>query len=77
MMSAEVLEEHADEDKVSAHHLNTVRARNKSVNSVASKIKADKMLGLDAPDTSLVSAYFCSGLGLVSSVFIVHHVRCG
>lgn len=66
MMNAEVLEEHADEDKVSAHHLNTVRGRNRSVNSVASKVKADKMLGLVAPDTSLVSAYMCSGLGLVS-----------
>ena len=67
MMNAEVLQEHVDEDKISAHHLNTLRGRNKSVNSVASKAKADKMLGLDSPDTSLVSAYFCSGLGLVST----------
>lgn len=66
MMNAEVLEEHADEDRASAHHLNTLRARNKSVNSVASKIKADKVLGMAAPTTSLVSAYVCSGLGLVS-----------
>lgn len=67
MMNAEVLEEHADEDKVSAHHLNTIRGRNQSLKSVASKVKADKLLGMAAPTTSLVSAYVCSGLGLVSN----------
>jgi hypothetical protein len=54
METAEVLEEHADEDKVSARI------------SISSKMKADKVLGLAAPTTGLVSAYICSGLGLVS-----------
>lgn len=70
MKNAEVLEEHADEDKASAHHHfnNTLRARNKSANSIASKIKADKVLGMPAPTTSVVSAYVCSGLGMVRPV---------
>lgn len=55
METAEVLEEHADEDNISARI------------SVSSKRKADKVLGLAAPTTGLVSAYICSGLGLVSS----------
>ena len=54
METAEVLEEHADEDKSSARI------------SISSKMKADKVLGLAAPCTGLVSAYICSGLGLVS-----------
>ena len=54
METAEVLEEHADEDKISARI------------SISSKMKADKVLGLAAPTTGLVSAYICSGLGLVS-----------
>jgi len=54
METAEVLEEHADEDKASARI------------SISSKMKADKVLGLAAPTTGLVSAYICSGLGLVS-----------
>ena len=54
METAEVLEEHADEDKSSARI------------SVSSSMKADKVLGLAAPSTGLVSAYICSGLGLVS-----------
>jgi hypothetical protein len=58
METAEVLEEHADEDKVSARI------------SISSKMKADKVLGLAAPTTGLVSAYICSGLGLVSLYFI-------
>lgn len=53
METAEVLEEHADEDKISARI------------SISSK-KADRVLGLAAPTTGLVSAYICSGLGLVS-----------
>jgi hypothetical protein len=56
METAEVLEEHADEDKISARI------------SISSKRKADKVLGLAAPTTGLVSAYICSGLGLVSFI---------
>jgi hypothetical protein len=58
METAEVLEEHADEDKVSARI------------SISSKMKADKVLGLAAPTTGLVTAYICSGLGLVSLLSI-------
>jgi len=58
METAEVLEEHADEDKVSARI------------SISSKMKADKVLGLAAPTTGLVSAYICSGLGLVSRLVL-------
>lgn len=54
MRHAEVLEEHADEDKASARI------------SIGSKIKADKLLGLAAPTAGLASAYICSGLGVVS-----------
>ena len=53
METAEVLEED-DEDRISARI------------SISSKAKADKVLGLAAPSNGLVSAYICSGLGLVS-----------
>jgi hypothetical protein len=53
METAEVLKED-DEDGISARI------------SVSSKAKADKVLGLAAPSNGLVSAYICSGLGLVS-----------
>lgn len=56
----EILEEHADEDNMSGRM------------SIASKIKADKVLGLPA-SAGLASAYICSGLGVVSSTYI----RCG
>jgi hypothetical protein len=63
METAEVLEEHADEDKISARI------------SISSKMKADKVLGLAAPTTGLVSAYICSGLGLVSH-FLLASLTC-
>jgi hypothetical protein len=55
MENAEVLEEHAEEDRVSARI------------SVSSKHKADKLLGLSTSNSCLASAYICSGLGLVSN----------
>lgn len=42
------------------------RTTSNLTNASASRVKADKMLGLQA-NVSLVSAYLCSGLGLVSS----------
>jgi hypothetical protein len=43
--------------------------------SISSKMKADKVLGLAAPTTGLVSAYICSGLGLVSH-FLLASLTC-
>lgn len=60
MRHPDVLEEHADEDKVSARI------------SIGSRIKADKVLGLPAPTTALASAYICSGLGVVSAYSTCH-----
>jgi hypothetical protein len=46
------------------NNLNIPLSRSNSKTTTGSRVKADKMLGLSA-NTTLVSAYICSGLGMV------------